>query len=110
MASWVSRHPDDGRYILTNGYDWTYFTVEDVPFFVKTVRRNGSELVLTLNDGSEETVHTEDLELLPDGAVRTHVKGAAPFGPYDAKFDRAALVDLAEVTDLGDDGALRLIA
>ena len=26
------RHPDDGRYILTNGYDWTYFTVDDAPY------------------------------------------------------------------------------
>ena len=21
--TWIARHPDDGRYILTNGYDWT---------------------------------------------------------------------------------------
>ena len=34
MHTWIARHPDDGRYILTNGYDWTYFTVDDVPFFV----------------------------------------------------------------------------
>ncbi len=23
MHGWVSRHPDDHRFILTNGYDWT---------------------------------------------------------------------------------------
>src|SRR5512138_1092762 len=34
MHTWISRHPDDGRYILTNGYDWTYFTVEDAPYTV----------------------------------------------------------------------------
>ena len=30
LASWIARHPDDGRFILTNGYDWTYFTVEKI--------------------------------------------------------------------------------
>ena len=33
FASWVARHPDDGRYILSNGYDWSYFRVEDAPRF-----------------------------------------------------------------------------
>src|SRR3954468_18708053 len=28
LHSWISRHPDDGRLILTNGYDWTYFQVD----------------------------------------------------------------------------------
>ena len=37
MHTWVTRHPDDGRYILSNGYDWTYFTVDDAPSKV-TVR------------------------------------------------------------------------
>ena len=37
FASWITTHPDDGRFILTNGYDWTYFTVKDAPFFVKRV-------------------------------------------------------------------------
>src|SRR5205809_4885030 len=33
FASWIDLHPDDGRFILNNGYDWSYFRVEDVPFF-----------------------------------------------------------------------------
>ena len=28
-------HPDDGRFIFNNGYDWSYFRVEDAPFFVE---------------------------------------------------------------------------
>jgi len=32
LHTWIARHPDDGRFILTNGYDWTYFRVEDAPF------------------------------------------------------------------------------
>ena len=39
LHSWIARHPLDGRYILTNGYDWTYFTVDDAPFFVRSATR-----------------------------------------------------------------------
>ncbi len=42
--SWIGRHPDDGRYILNNGYDWTYFKVEDVPLFVTGVSERGLSL------------------------------------------------------------------
>src|SRR5580704_9868593 len=38
LHGWISRHPDDGRYILTNGYDWTYFSVDDAPYFVRALR------------------------------------------------------------------------
>jgi hypothetical protein len=37
FASWLRRHPDDGRFILSNGYDWTYLTVEGPAFFVQSV-------------------------------------------------------------------------
>lgn len=54
FSKWIARHPDDGRYVLTNGYDWTYFTVDDVPFFVRAVQARGGALLLSLSDGSEE--------------------------------------------------------
>ena len=54
FATWIRRHPDDGRFILTNGYDWTYFTVKDAPFLVRHVAREGEHAVLALFDGSEE--------------------------------------------------------
>jgi hypothetical protein len=31
FASWIAIHPDDGRFVLTNGYDRTYFTVKTPP-------------------------------------------------------------------------------
>jgi hypothetical protein len=111
LASWISRHPDNGRYILTNGYDWTYFEVEDVPFFIRSVRdarATGRGFLAELNDGSEEELQPEELEILDDGGVRTKVKRGAPGGPYDAKFARAALVDLGEYLDQSPDGALTL--
>ncbi len=53
FASWIDVHPDDGRFILNNGYDWSYFRVEDVPFFVLGLRQQDAELRLLLSDGSE---------------------------------------------------------
>src|SRR4051812_34809593 len=53
FASWIGIHPDNGRFILNNGYDWSYFQVEDVPFFVLGLREAGGRLWLLLSDGSE---------------------------------------------------------
>jgi len=53
LHQWITRHPTDGRFILSNGYDWTYFTVDDAPFFVKGVQF-GDEPRLVLSDDSVE--------------------------------------------------------
>jgi hypothetical protein len=65
LHTWIARHPDDGRWILTNGYDWTYFIVDDVPFFVRAIRDEGGDAILILSDGTEEpldpsTVHANE--------------------------------------------------
>ena len=65
FASWIARHPDDGRFILTNGYDWTYFTVEGTPYFVEGVRAGEDGPVLVLFDGSEEAPDIPGFGLLP---------------------------------------------
>jgi hypothetical protein len=52
LHSWIARHPGDRRYILTNGYDWTYFTVKDAPFLVRHVENTPSGPVLRLFDGT----------------------------------------------------------
>ncbi|MFO0674149.1 MAG: DUF1285 domain-containing protein [Polyangiaceae bacterium] len=113
LASWVARHPDDGRYILTNGYDWTYFTVEDTPCFVHAVHvrpAGGSErrAVLELTDGSEEPLVPADTRMATDGSVTTLVKRAAPGGAFRARFQRPALVDLAELLEEAPSGHFRL--
>src|SRR5689334_6224664 len=55
MHTWIARHPDDGRWILTNGYDWTYFIVDDVPFYVRALKiKPGAGIDLVLSDGSTE--------------------------------------------------------
>ena len=91
FASWIGRHPDDGRFILSNGYDWTYFQVEDVPYFVLGVREQGGQLLLVLSDGSESPLDPETLAEGARGALYTPVKG----GKFRARFTQAAQTALA---------------
>lgn len=93
--SWIGRHPDDGRYILSNGYDWTYFTVDDAPYVVRSVRVEPSRIVLVLSDGTEEAWDPETTRFGSDGALYAVVKRDARGGPFEAKFTRHAQVSLA---------------
>jgi hypothetical protein len=73
FASWISKHPDDGRFILTNGYDWSYFEVEDAPLFVTSVHVRPGALSLELFDGSEEPLDANELWTGPRDALYTLV-------------------------------------
>lgn len=104
FATWIRRHPDDGRFILTNGYDWTYFTVKSTPFFVQHLAvsegSSGRTATLRLSDGTEEPLDPSRVRVDPDGVLYTDVKG----GEYEARFlpkAQSAMVDLVEE---GDDG------
>jgi hypothetical protein len=104
FASWIGRHPDDGRYILNNGYDWSYFRVEDAPFFVRAVRAvtDGVEAPtpeLELSDGSRERLHPEMLEAGAHGALYVRVKGDSR-----ARFTPSAQLALAPWLDELPDG------
>jgi hypothetical protein len=93
--SWIRRHPDDGRYILSNGYDWSYFTVDDAPYFVRAVRIEPQRVTLLLSDGTEEDWDPESSRVGPDGALYAPVKRKAPGGPFEAKFTQHAQASLA---------------
>ena len=95
--SWIARHPDDGRYILTNGYDWTYFTVDDAPFFVRTLRIEPHRVVLLLGDGTEEAWDPGSTRVGTDGGLYAEVKREARGGPFEAKFTQHAQASLAPV-------------
>lgn len=90
FASWIDRHPDDGRYILNNGYDWSYFQVEDTPFFVLGVRERAGRLELQLSDGSESPLEPAELTVGSQGALYTTVKN----GKFQARFTQAAQIAL----------------
>ena len=112
FANWIAKHPDDGRFILTNGYDWTYFKVEDVPFFVKSVKigesgrsgRSDATVTLELSDGTQEALDPESLWIGDQDALYLKVKG----GQFDARFTPAAQLGLAPLVEEGEDGFARL--
>jgi hypothetical protein len=94
LHTWIARHPDDGRFILTNGYDWTYFTVDDVPFFVRSIKQDHGDAVLVLSDGSEEPLEPSTLRVGPRGDLYLKVKRDMSGGPFDAKMTRFAQTQL----------------
>jgi hypothetical protein len=102
FSSWIARHPDDGRFILTNGYDWTYFTVEDVPFFVRSVRVRDGKPWLELSDGTEEELAASTLEVGEGDAVYAEVKN----GTFRAKFTPAAQTALEPWLVAGENGGV----
>jgi len=95
LHGWIARHPDDGRFILTNGYDWTYFVVDDAPFYVVRVREEGGALHLELSDGTDEVWDPRQTRVADDGALYVPVKAGANGGPFEAKLTRHAQASLA---------------
>jgi hypothetical protein len=96
LARWISRHPDDGRFILTNGYDWTYFTLDDVPYFVRGVS-SGAAPELMLSDGSTEPFPDAGYRIGRGGALYCPVK----HGGFEARFTPSAQAALTELIDEG---------
>jgi uncharacterized protein len=90
FASWLRRHPDDGRYILSNGYDWSYLTVEGAARFVRAVRDASGEPGLELLDGRELGLDPHALWSDADGVLWLRL----PEGE-NARFTAAAQLELA---------------
>lgn len=100
---WIARHPDDGRPILTNGYDWTYFTVDDTPFRVVRCARSGDGLRIGLDDESEELLRGP-VWLGGQGALYTRVKD----GQFEARFRRDVQAGLGDAVVAQADGGFGL--
>ncbi|HSC86511.1 MAG TPA: hypothetical protein VLC09_04545 [Polyangiaceae bacterium] len=100
FASWIRRHPDDGRFILSNDYDWTYFTVEDVPYFVRHLRVDEAGAKLQLSDGSDEPLDVASLREGRGGALYCRVKQ----GAFEARFTPEAQTLLAPLLEEDSDG------
>jgi hypothetical protein len=105
FASWISRHPDDARFILSNGFDWTYFSVRDVPYFVRGVRARDGVPLLELFDGNEEPLDPSTLETDATGACYCRVKA----GRFEAKFTPGAQTALAPWLAEAESGAVELV-
>jgi hypothetical protein len=100
LHGWIALHPDDGRFILTNGYDWTYFQVDDAPYAVRAVRLQHDHVVLELSDETEETLAADTLRVGRGDALYAKVKG----GRFDARFTRHAQTALAPILNEASDG------
>ena len=100
FASWIRKHPDDGRFILTNGYDWTYFTVTDAPFFVRRVENSAGRAILRLFDGTEEPLDPAHVEVSADGVLYARVKD----GAYEARFLPTAQSGMVDFVTEGESG------
>lgn len=91
FAKWLRRHPDDGRFILSNGYDWTYLHVEDTPYFIQSVHLDHAppddpQLMLILSDQTKEPLALDSVRVGADDALYCWVKG----GEFEARFTRFA--------------------
>ncbi len=117
LHAWIGRHPDDRRYVLDNGYDWTYVAVDDAPYFVVALRFGPpfegrdpyvepEQVELQLSDGSEEAWEPTATRVGTDGALYTTVKRSAPGGPYEAKFTRHAQLSLDRVLVEAEGGSV----
>jgi hypothetical protein len=105
LRSWIALHPDDGRLILTNGYDWCYFRAEDAPFIVDALRvEPDGGVTLRLVGGAEEPLDPDTLSLGDRGAVYAKVSS----GRFDARFSRHAQTQLADVLVEDDPPAVRV--
>jgi len=103
LRSWIARHPDDGRLILSNGYDWCYFRADDAAFVVDALRvEPDGAVTLRLFDDTEEPLDPATLSLAASGVVYARVKG----GRFDARFSRHAQTQLAPLLVDDDPPAL----
>jgi hypothetical protein len=106
LHSWIARHPDDGRPILTNGYDWTYFTVDDAPFVVRACEVDAEgHVTLALSNDDRVPLEPDTLEEADDGALyaQVTVKGER----WPARFSRYAQAGLAPAL-IEEDGRVGL--
>jgi uncharacterized protein len=100
FASWIDLHPDDGRFILSNGYDWTYFSVDDVAFFVRGVRIEADSAVLLLSDGSQQPLDAATARVGDNHALYVRIGG----GKFEARFTPEAQTALAPLLDTDAEG------
>jgi hypothetical protein len=110
FAQWLRRHPDNGRFILSNGYDWTYLDVEDTPYFVESVHLSPTtpqapELNLTLSDQTKEPLALDSVRVGEEDALYCWVKS----GEFEARFTRFAQQQLEPLlVEIDGEVALRI--
>ncbi len=100
FAGWIRKHPDDGRYILCNGYDWTYLQVLDAPLFVRAVATRGPEPELVFSDGSRQPLRGAHLRVVGEEALYVEVRGR----DLEARFLPPSQAALSPFVEEGEEG------
>ena len=91
LPTWIARHPDDGRPILSNGYDWCYLQVEDTAQFVAAIHADGAGAPrVRLSSGHEEPLRAETLQVDEEGVAYVEVLPRGASRPVLARFLREA--------------------
>ena len=90
LHAWVGRHPDDGRPILSNGYDWCYLAVDDTLRFVASLRELDGSLWASLLDGRSMPVVPSSLQVDEEGVCFVLLRD----DPDLARFTRVAMTQL----------------
>jgi hypothetical protein len=99
MHTWLRRHPNDGRWVLENGWDWCYVQVDLAPFFVRTARIDGTHLRGQLSDDADVDIAPTSLCIDDGGALWCDVHGEREGGPFPARFDAYATAGLGDAID-----------
>jgi len=94
---WIER-TSDGRFCLANDINWAYVVVEGAPYFVRSVRFEGDDAMLTLSGDRVERLDPRTLRTGPDGALYCDVQE----GTVTAVFDNHAAMQLGERLVDGD--------
>ncbi len=91
FARWLTRHPDDGRAIVSNGHDWCYVAVKGADCFVSALHpRSDGSLQLTLFDDSSELLDPASLQVDAEGVLQCTVSNGRV-----ARFMRRAQLSIA---------------
>lgn len=102
-----------GDLVVRCGTDETAVQVEDVPFIIRSVHIPGDrqtirEIIVILQDGSQEPLNMRSLRIGPGNALYTRVQGGGRGGPFDARFSRAAYHLLSECIEETGTGGFML--
>jgi len=80
------KRDEDGEYYLDEGSGKLYIKVEDTPFVVKMVDKNGEDYFIILNDETREKLDLNTLRINSENIPYAKVKN----GEFDARFTRPA--------------------
>ena len=80
------KRDEEGEYYLDEGSGKLYIKVEDTPFVVKMVDKNGEDYFIILNDETREKLDLNTLRINSENIPYAKVKN----GEFDARFTRPA--------------------